>query len=166
MFRGGVGVVAAVWRLEAEDRGDTGACLDQGTRAGALALRGVGLVFGEVEGKEGGTESRRGLAALRDRILGLVVGSLLEASGRECFLFVNFEGASPTLGSFATTGRENMDVFGCCGGRGLSPMKREAKLLHNESRSTAIVERGVKEAAGARSHSTEENPEAGRSGGG
>lgn len=124
MFREGTEVVAAVRRVEVEGRGDAEAGLDEGTRAGALALRGVGLVFGEVEGR-GGTESRRGLAVLRDGILGLVVDSLLETSGRECFLFVNFWGVCPTLGSFVITGRKNMDVFGCCGGRGLSSMIRE-----------------------------------------
>jgi hypothetical protein len=50
-----------------ESRVRAGSCDDEEyleveARGGALAFRGVGLTLGKCEGKEGGTESRRGAA--------------------------------------------------------------------------------------------------------
>ena len=51
LFREDTKVVGAMWRVVSEVC-DTGGRRDVETRAGALALRGVGLVFGEGEEKE------------------------------------------------------------------------------------------------------------------
>ena len=60
-------------------------------RTGELVLREVGLIFVERYGKEGGTESWRGLAILRGGALEPVVGGFWGASTRECFRLDSFD---------------------------------------------------------------------------
>ena len=45
-----------MWQIESESFGDCMEYLEVGTLAGALALRGDGLVLDAGEGKDGGTE--------------------------------------------------------------------------------------------------------------
>ena len=85
MFGGDIEAVGVVWWVVPEGC-DGGMYRDIEIRAGALGLRGVGLVFVEGDWKEGGTESRRGLVVLGRGMLELVVANFRGASARECFL--------------------------------------------------------------------------------
>lgn len=73
VFQGEGGVVGVVWQVESEHIGGGVERLEVGTLAGALVLRGVGLVFEEDEGK-GGTDSWRSFVALRGQAVGANFG--------------------------------------------------------------------------------------------
>lgn len=141
MFRGDVGVVEVVWWVDSDGCGDAVACREVETRAGALALRRIDLVFVSGDGKEGGIESWRDFGALK----GEPIEVELEADShweRCVFGSFLFEGFVRERSEFShVAGSENMEAFGWGDCVGFSSITRDfVNRKHSESRSVVDVE--------------------------
>lgn len=89
VFKGEGGVVGTIRRVQSEGRGDARTRWGAEARRGALALHGVGLVFGKNE-VEGGAERRRGASGLRGLMIDLGIRESCGSRALEAFLLGGF----------------------------------------------------------------------------
>lgn len=165
-----VDTVKVAWWVVSEHCSAPWTNWDGGRDARALSLRETGLISGVVEGNEGGTERRRGLAVFRKGALEacLRVGSLRGVRDQGGLLSNRpAQELEASVAFFNVIGRENIEALDREGFVDGSLITRDAvNRRHNESRSGASVEGSLDKVAGVRVGWNDGILGEGRSGGG